>query len=131
MIAKFIERFDAHRVALRQGFKEKSPDGYEDIVRRVVEAVSPSESREYGDPDSSKITRIDHGDYQGTLLFVIAACGYQPSNFWYVKVGYGSCSGCDTFAAIRELSYDSVTDEQADQYMTLALHVVQGLRAMQ
>jgi len=43
-------------------------------------------------------------------------------------VSYGSCSGCDTLEAIRDYSGDTPTEKQLDEYMTLALHVVQGLR---
>jgi hypothetical protein len=88
----------------------------------------------YGEPDPTRIHQIDDGDYQGTLLFVIAASGYQPSDYWYVKVGYGSCSGCDTLQAID--GYGGYSDEapskdQVDDYMTLALHIIQGLKSMQ
>lgn len=127
MIAKFIERFDAKREALRAQFKEKAPSDYADIVRAVVGAVRDED--EYASPDPDRIHRIDDGDYQGTLVFVIGAGGYQPSTYWYVKVDYGSCSGCDTLEGIRDYQ-DAVSDEQAEQYLTLALHVLQGLKEM-
>ena len=63
-------------------------------------------------------------------MFVIAARGYQPSDYWYVKISYGSCSGCDTLEAIRAYSDDPPTPEQIDDYLTLALHIVQGLKKM-
>lgn len=129
MIDAFVKVFDANRAALRETFKAAHPENYAAIVRAVVEVLKDSE--EYGAPDPDRIVAIDHGDYQGTLLFVIGAQGYQPDNYWYVKVSYGSCSGCDTLQAISEYSDEPPTDAQADQYLTLALHIVQGLKSMQ
>lgn len=47
-----------------------------------------------------------------------------------MKVGYGSCSGCDTLEAIRDYSSEKPTPEQVKDYMALALHIVQGLKKM-
>lgn len=128
MIQSFINSFNAKRDLLRQQFLAKRPDDYEQIVRMVVEAVSDNE---YDAISPERIHKIDDGDYQGTLLFVIAGRGYQPSNYWYVKVAYGSCSGCDTLEGIHGYSGAPVTETQADDYMTLALHIVQGLKKME
>lgn len=124
MIKEFVAKFDAARPALLEQFRATHPSGYEAIVRAVIEVLHDG----YSTPDPERIHRIDDGDYQGTLLFVVAADSYQPSTYWAVKIDYGSCSGCDTFAAIRDIDDDAPTDEQAAQYLTLALHVVQGLR---
>ena len=129
MIAKFVAAFDAERDALRARFKAQHPQGYAEIVRVVVEVLSGTS--EYGAPDPERITSIDHGSYQGTLLFIVGAKGYQPDDYWYVRVGYGSCSGCDTLNAIRSYSDEPPTDEQANDYLTLALHIVQGIKPMQ
>ena len=126
MIKDFVRAFDANRSKLREGMAAERPKDYDDIVKRVV-GILADEDR---GPDPDRITAIDHGDYQGTRVFIIAASGYQPSDYWYVKIGYGSCSGCDTFEAIEGYGGDPLTDAQLDQYMTLALHVVQGLKAM-
>jgi hypothetical protein len=127
MIQDFVNRFEAKRDELEATFRGKHPDAYVDVVKAVVTALH---SDKYGSIDPERIHQIDDGDYQGTLLFVIAASGYQPSDYWYVKVGYGSCSGCDTLQAISKYSSKPPTDEQVRDYMTLALHVVQGLRKM-
>ena len=124
MIDEFIKVFDAKRKEIKDTFCEKHPDSYLDIVRTVIKALY----RGYGSPDPERIHVIDDGHYQGTLLFVIAANGYQPYNYWYVKVNYGSCSGCDTFEAIRTHSNNLPTEDQVSGYMQLALHVVQGLK---
>lgn len=128
MIDKFIELFDKNRENLEKVFSEKHPEEYTDIVREVVKILKNSD---YNYPDPERIHRIDDGDYQGTLVFIIGEEGYQPSNYWYVKVYYGSCSGCDTLQSITDYSSDAPTESQVKEYMTLALHIVQGLKAMQ
>src|SRR5690606_41690756 len=100
---------------------------YRAVVKAVCQVITPDD---YGDIDPERIHEIDDGDYQGTLVYVIAATGYQPDDYWYVRVGYGSCSGCDTLEAIKEYSDEPPTDDQVAQYMPLALHIVQGLRKM-
>jgi hypothetical protein len=129
MILKFVERFETAKPQLRERFREK-PGSYAALVKAVIEAVTDHD--DYGDhnPDPERIHEIDDGHYQGTLVYVIGAKGYQPSDYWYVRVGYGSCSGCDTLEAISEYSDDPATESQIDDYMTLALHIVQGLHQM-
>lgn len=126
MIQKFIERFDAARETLRAGFAEAHPDNYADIVKRVIAVLADDD--DYYAPDPERVHQIDDGDYQGTLVFVIGCKGYQPSTYWGVLVSYGSCSGCDTLEATRGYSDEKPTAEQVSDYMTMALHVVQGLR---
>lgn len=127
MIQNFIERFMANQASIEAKFRAAHPESYGDVVRVVVDAVKGDE---YDHMDPSRIHTIDDGDYQGTLLFVIASSGYQPSKYWYVKVAYGSCSGCDTLQDIRGYNDEPVTDQQLRDYMTLALHIVQGLKEM-
>jgi hypothetical protein len=128
MISKFVDRFMQNKPQLRAVFAAGHPDDYKAIVRAVIQSIVGDG---YADPDADRIHQIDDGDYQGTLVFVIAAHGYQPDDYWFVKVGYGSCSGCDTLEAIREYRDNAPTENQIDQYMTLALHIVQGLKSMQ
>jgi hypothetical protein len=129
VIEGFVKAWDAHKGMLRDKFAEKHPWNYKDVVLAVVEMFSAS-SEEYDRPDPERIHEINDGDYQGTLVFVIGAQGYQPSRYWYVKVGYGSCSGCDTLESIRSYSDGKPTEEQINDYLTLSLHIVQGLREM-
>jgi len=125
MIKKFVDLFMEKRPELEAMFILSPPARYKDIVKAVVEVLHSDDDYESVDP--TRIHEIDDGDYQGTLLYVIGDTNYQPSGYWYVKVSYGSCSGCDTLQAI----FDMPTEQQVKQYMTLALHVVQGLRKME
>ena len=128
MIREFTDKFVASEATVKAQLAKEHPGSYEDIVRLVVETINPDQ--DYGLPDVERIYRIDDGDYQGTLVFVIGAIGYQPYDYWYVRVSYGSCSGCDTLQDIHDYSYGPPTPEQVQGYWTLALHVAQGLKAM-
>ena len=127
MIQEFVDRFMARKERLENMFSSH-PVNYAEIVKNVVTVITNKD--DYDEPDPDRIHEIDDGEYQGTLVYVIAATGYQPSDYWYVKVGYGSCSGCDMLESIHGYSSDPVTDDQKKCYMLLALHIVQGIKKM-
>jgi len=128
MIQEFVNRYMAKKDLLAAAFA-KHPENYKEIVKNVISVVTGEDV--YGiNPDSERIHEINDCDYQGVLVYVIGGKGYQPSHYWYVKVEYGSCSGCDTLEAIKDCGYGTPTDEQIKDYMTLALHIVQGLKKM-
>lgn len=129
MIEAFTKAWFANLHTMREKFTAKHPDDYKDVVKAVVEMLADA-SDDYDKPDPERIHEIDDGHYQGTLVYVIGASGYQPSRYWYVKVSYGSCSVCDTLQAISGYSSEPPNDTQVSEYMTLALHIVQGLREM-
>ncbi len=129
MIEAFTKAWFANLHTMREKFTAKHPKDYKEVVRSVVEMLSDA-SNAYDSPDPERIHEIDDGDYQGTLVYVIGGSGYQPSRYWYVKVSYGSCSGCDTLEGIRNYRDESPDEGQVREYMTLALHIVQGLREM-
>ena len=84
----------------------------------------------YESPDPERIHEIDDGDYQGTLVYIIGDDSYQPNQYWYVRIAYGSCSGCDTLESIRNYDGGPPKESQVDDYMTLCLHIIQQLKAM-
>lgn len=127
MIQKFVDKFMASDV--RGAIKATPPSDYEDILK-IVLGFFDEDERSDECPDKERIHTIDDGNYQGTLLFVIAQKGYQPSTYWYTTVDYGSCSGCDTLQAIQGYNDDPLDDEQIESYWTLALHMVQQLKEM-
>ena len=130
MIQEFVDRFMANKQQLEAAFAKEFPS-YESIVKETIRVIS---SGDYENPDPERIHVIDDGDYQGTLLFVIGGHGYQPRDYWYVRVSYGSCSGCDTLDALRDLGdydVDAPNKKQIAGIMSLALHVVENLKAMQ
>ena len=128
MIPKFVKRYTDNKRALYQYFTQHYPEDYEALVRQTLTILVDEEDWNYPSPDVERITKIDYGDYQGTLVFVVSETGYQPSQHWAVVVDYGSCSGCDTLEAIRDYSGGLPTAEQVQDYMVLSLHIVEGLQ---
>jgi hypothetical protein len=129
MIQTWVERFDSERQALQKQYLTNPPQCYADIVKDVIGICAKGKSTyEFPNPDADRITVIDHGDYQGTQLFIIAEQGYQPSHYYAVCVNYGSCSHCDTFCGIADWN-DGENPElsRAKQYVDLALHIFQSI----
>lgn len=105
MSAEHAARFTSREAEARALLTASPPGSYDDLVRLVASMLHDED--DYQTPDPERVTAIDHGDYQGTRVYVIAADGYQPRLHWYARVSYGSCSGCDFFQSAREdLAYD-------------------------
>lgn len=125
MIKEFADRFISKKDEIRKQFKEKKPESYDDIIQCVLESIK--EEGCYNQPTNFK--RIDYGDYQGDYFYVVADDKDSPMNFWTVIISYGSCSGCDT---LEKIKYDSLTEEEEiNDYIKLALHVVQKIKKVQ
>ena len=138
MLDYMVAAWEEAKPAIRARFKAGHPDSYKDILTIVVEQMNPHLA-DQGCGHALKVDRIhelDDGDYQGTLVFLIPFDVYQPSEYVLTKVDYGSCSACDTFQSVRYSEFGSYSEEstdapnklQVDQYMTLALHLVQGMK---
>jgi hypothetical protein len=140
MIRPITDRFVEVRPDVEASFKADEPESYQDILKRAlgivqgdIEAYDYIPGTEICGLDVSKIHEINDGGYQGTLVFIIPQMGYQPSDYYYTQVYYGSCSGCDTLQSIqcrRDWESNGVTDQQAKEYADLALHMLQRLRKM-
>lgn len=125
MLTEIIEGFDKVRNDLLAKFSQEDfGASYKDLLKLTLEAIVEVSEDEYNMPDPSKITHINHGDYQGTIVFVIPQNGYQPSTYYLTKVGYGSCSSCDTLQRIQS---EEDANERGKQYLTLALHMIQRM----
>jgi hypothetical protein len=131
MLPHFVDAFIAAKPELRDSFRHAAPRLWSDIVLRVIAVLAEVDARDRYTPDPNRVHEIDDGDYQGTLVYIIASKGYQPSNYWSVKVSYGSCSGCDTLQRILDYGREPLNEDQLDGLMTLALHIVQGIRPLQ
>ena len=126
MIKEYIDKYMENKEKLIATLSESHPGEYKDLVKIIVELLHDG----YGTPDPEKIHEINDGYYQGCLVYIIAEEGYQPYEYWYVRVSYGSCSGCDTLESIRGYDDDKPTKEQVKDYMDLLLHIVQGIKKM-
>lgn len=128
MIAEIVQQWENNKEILREEFKKTCPASYREIVESLFKLVLTSK-----DYDVDKMTVIDDGDYQGTKIYIIPEKTYQPSESDYLMtaVSYGSCSGCDTLEAIKSDNYeDTPTEDQVNQFMTLALHIIQDIKPL-
>lgn len=121
MLKYCYEQWDKNKSLLEEELrKAKLCDyGYEDLLKLVVDTIlNPTGDYSW---DSSKITTIDDGDYQGTLLFLIPEKTYQPSEYEYLMtyIGYGSCSVCDYLQSIEPEYGEETTDEDIKNFMGL------------
>jgi hypothetical protein len=128
MIKELTKQFQDNKHKLRAKYEKERPSGYEDIVKDVIKIIGKTDNY-YKAPDPERITKIDEGDYQGTLVFVISCQGYQPHEYYYLRMWYGSCSGCDAFLSTQGWG-DEITEDEVDGYMTMALHTAQRLKKM-
>lgn len=126
MIKELIARFDEKRGDLLNIFKLEHPASYLEILQSTL-VVLKDEDKHDLNFDLDRITEIDHSDYQGTLVFIIGCEGYQPSTYWATTVSYGSCSGCDTLEGIKNYSGEPPSEDEAKQYFTLAMHMIQEM----
>ena len=130
MILQFIERFQEIKLELLEQFCQKEPESYEDIFKQTIKMMFENSEDTYScdseTPDYERITVIDNGDYQGTLVFVVASKSYQPNDYWVSTVDYGSCSGCDTYQAYS--TYDENPEESAPHMLTMALHMIEAMK---
>jgi hypothetical protein len=133
-----IDAWDRYNHKLKDYFKKTRQDEYNSylaLLTKTIEIIFPEyvdENRDYR-LDHTRITEIDYGQYQGTLMFVIANDNYQPNpgDHWYTSVDYGSCSGCDTLQRISTYDDDLPTEEQIEGYWTVCLHMIQKLKRME
>lgn len=129
MIIEFIERFQEIKLALLEQFSKEEPESYEDIFKQTIKMMFENSEDSYTcnseTPDYERITVIDNGDYQGTLVFVVASKSYQPSDYWVSTVDYGSCSSCDTF---QQYSDCDNPEESAPHMLTMALHMIEAMK---
>ena len=130
MIVQFIERFQEIKLDLLEQFCQKEPESYEDIFKQTLKMMFENSEGSYScdseTPDYERITVIDNGDYQGTLVFVVASKSYQPSDYWVSSVDYGSCSGCDTYQSYS--TYGDDPKESAPNMLTMALHMIEAMK---
>lgn len=109
---------------------------YSELVKIVVNVIlNDGEELENIDRDKwnfDRITGIDDGDYQGTILWLIPRRTYQPSEYEYLItfVNYGSCSGCDTLLDIQSnIPFDGTKpDSVINEFMQLCKDLVCNMK---
>ena len=134
MEQKFIDLWFKNKDKLKEAlmnYEDLEYCSYLDLFKLTIKNIINAGRTDYDKIlDEDKITEIDNGDYQGTLLFIIPRDTYQPmENEYYITfVDYGSCSGCDTLLAIQDnCSYES-KEGQINDFMTLCLHMLERMK---
>lgn len=135
MLKVLIEKWDKNKERLSEALHEMPLQyvGYKDLVKLTFDkiyndGVSPECNWAYDKLDTERITEINDGEYQGTLLFLIPFAGYQPAEYEYLMtyIGYGSCSGCDTLQGIQDYLPDDgqPTERNIAQFMVLCKDII-------
>lgn len=130
MLKVIKEQWDKNQEVLREALKNGTgfnSCSYMDLVKLAFDKVYNTGMITYGSIlDIDNIVQIDHGNYQGTLLFVIPVKCYQPSEYEYLMtyIGYGSCSVCDALQSIQDYCDDGLTDEQVSEFMSLCRDIL-------
>lgn len=143
MLRFVAEQWDKNKYRLEEDIRKNleiyNTGKYRFLVKKVVELILNDENAIEEEWDVDKIVEIDHGEYQGILLYLIPRFVYLPSENDYLMtyVGYGSCSGCDTLLSIQsEFLVNDTLDEEEKQelhetavkeYMQLCLHILQNM----
>ena len=107
--------------------------GYSDIVVYLVDLVINPYYEYLGNIrvdgyDFNKMTIIDNGDYQGTLIFLIPEITYQPDvdQYIYTHNYYGFCSGCDALQHAQILK----REDCIKGIMSIALHLIENFKKL-
>lgn len=133
MDKNIIKRWETNKQHLLEYLQTHSHRHYEyiDLIKILInECLNRNTS---DDKFSTEVNVIDHGDYQGTQIFILHKDIYQPSiyDYYYTHNCYGSCSGCDTLLAIQEMDdTEFPSEEQTKEYMDLMLHLIQRMKKL-
>jgi hypothetical protein len=138
MIKYCLKKWDQNKEKLEKVLRERTDMnqcGYKDLVEIVVTNIlndgRANEDLEFDDRDVKRISEIDDGNYEGTLLYLIPANRYQPDEEEYLMtyIGYGSCSCCDTLMHIQMYGDDNgaLTDRQVKDFMTLCKDIITNM----
>lgn len=132
MEKSIVKQWDKNKHKLEAYFRKTPMAEYASAYEEVVESVFKFCIKGY---DIDKMVACYDGIYSGDVIFKIPKKTRKGENPKYVITDtyYGSCSGCDTL--LRITGYlgitgnidDLPTDDQIKGFMTLCLHLVQGM----
>lgn len=130
MLKCCVDQWDRNKATLEAAIRQdgKLRDcGYKYLVRLIVRHILTDSWCMF---DEYRISKIDDGDWQGTVLYVIPEKDYQPAHYQYIMtyVCYGSAGDDDTLQGIHDLSNTELpTEQQVQDYMTLCRHLVANI----
>lgn len=134
MIAWILQQWEKNKNHLREYLKchNQNDYSYEKLVEILIRECINFGAQGY-DLLSEEFTCLDHGEYQGTQIYILHRDTYQPSieDYYVFDNYYGSCSYCDTLLGIQYLDDSEYpTEEQLDEYMILYLHMIQRIKCL-
>jgi hypothetical protein len=118
MIQEFIDNFIANEEQIKEFFLTNHPDKYLEVVKVACKHAIKEKHEVIEIPSAHS--------YSGENLYIIKRDD-DYDEFYSVLVKYGTCSACD---AIRRIEEEESNAVKAASYYTLALHVVQGFKAI-
>lgn len=131
MIHQYVDAFRENKKQFEKWVESIEEEiTYIDILKQVINlCLNPKYVDTLYELDEDKITEIDNGDYQGTLIYLIPRNCYQPmaSDYVYTSVFYGSCSGCDALLAAQDWDYCNIKYD-VNMVTTIALHLVENMK---
>ncbi len=130
MIQEYIDAFQKNKEKLKEPFsKYEWSHNYPKLLKQTIELTINPELKEYDKLDTENIVTIDHGDYQGTQIYLIPQDHYQPSVDEYIWTHnyYGSCSGCDAMLAATTATDEK---EQIEKLLKIALQQVERMKVL-
>lgn len=131
MDKNIIKKWDENKKVLEKHYTEDIEEyhycDYLKIVKAVVECIL-NDGTNVG-YNTDEIAVIDHGDWQGSEIFLIPEDTYKPAPVDYLVTyhSYGSCSGCDTLRYIHDIDDE---EEKVKNFMTLSLHLIQNMKPL-
>lgn len=136
MIVEFVNQWYKNKDNLEAALKKEKDFGleYVDLVSMLIrEVINPGQTKWDYILDLENLQELDHGEYQGTKIFIIPVRTYQPDtgDYFFTHNFYGSCSGCDTLLSIWDWDSDGTLKEgQVDKLMSLCLHLLQNFKPL-
>ena len=122
----YCEAWEAHKEEVREDLENIIKNNnyissYKQILDSIIKRVLNQNTEENKKFNAEKVTEIDNGDWQGTMIWAIPSASYQPGPYDYIFAYqyYGSCSGCDALQA----AYKDI-----DMLMEIALNIFQSMK---
>lgn len=139
MEKEIIRRWEVNKKHLRSYIKTLrygDCNEYKKLVRILItECLNYGNIPSHHKFDADEISCVFHDGYSGVEIYLFHVAEYQPTlwDYYIFDQSYGSCSGCDTLLGILGGGGDCdapITDKQADELMTLMLHMVQRMKCL-
>lgn len=130
MLKWCVDKWFANKEGLRRALEadETLMDcEYLHLMGLVVEHILNPEEEADKQFDREKLLKIDQGDWQGTILFVIPRKTYQPSagDYLLTYIEYGSCPVCDVLERAKAgLSHGKNKKQGIDDVMMICKDLV-------